>query len=251
MREWLERERPAAIVHLAGIVDVRYCTEHPLEAFRVHVSDTASILEAVRLGAPETPVVYVASDKSFGEQEGCGLDARYEASFPYETSKACEDMLVESYAATYSLPFSLVRFPNFFGEADRHVERLIPGSASRSPRAASSSSDSPRRDGPAVRLRPGRGRDRDDDARRGAGRRQRLAEEPLRTAAPEDRRRRDPGPRGGHREDARPEGAGPARRGVAPEHQGRERLGFEYTDWLPALERTAAWYLDAVASGGL
>jgi nucleoside-diphosphate-sugar epimerase len=127
LRGWLERERPAAIVHLAGIVDVRYCTEHPVEAFRAHVTDTAVLLEAVRENVPGTPVVYVATDKSFGEQEQCGLDTPYEPSFPYETSKACEDMLVETYATTYALPVYLLRFPNFFGEADRHVERLIPG----------------------------------------------------------------------------------------------------------------------------
>ena len=126
-RTWLEREKPAALVHLAGIVDVRYCTQHPLEGFQAHVTETANLLEAVRQGFPETPVLYVASDKSFGEQESCGLKTAYEPTFPYETSKACEDMLVETYAKTYSLPIYLLRFPNFFGEADRHLERLIPG----------------------------------------------------------------------------------------------------------------------------
>src|SRR5262249_50757942 len=64
---------------------------------------------------------------SFGEQEHCGLDTPYRVSFPYETSKACEDMLVASYAETYGMPVFLLRFPNFFGEGDEHGERLIPG----------------------------------------------------------------------------------------------------------------------------
>ena len=124
---WLNRFKPAAIIHLAGIVDVRYCSQHPLEAFQSHVSETANLIEAARLTCPQTPFIYVASDKSFGEQENCGLQTPYQPSFPYETSKACEDMLVETYAKTFSLPLYLLRFPNFFGEADQHVERLVPG----------------------------------------------------------------------------------------------------------------------------
>ncbi len=127
MQALLEERKPDAIIHLSGIVDVRYCSEHPVEAFDSHVTETANILEAVRLVAPQMPVIYVASDKSFGEQEHCGLQTPYRPSFPYETSKSCEDMLVETYAKSYSMPAYLLRFPNFFGEADQHVERLIPG----------------------------------------------------------------------------------------------------------------------------
>lgn len=125
-RQFLATHQPAAIIHLAGIVDVRRCREHPLEAFQSHVMETANVLEAVRLAAPETPFIYIATDKSFGEQESCGLETSYQAGFPYETSKACEDFLVESYRKTYGLRTCLLRFPNFFGEGDRHLERLVP-----------------------------------------------------------------------------------------------------------------------------
>jgi len=124
-RHLLER-KPGAIIHMAGIVDVRYCRQFPLEAFQAHVLDTACLLEAVRCACPETTFVYVATDKSFGEQESCGLSAHYQPSFPYEASKAAEDLLVESYSMTYGLPIALLRFPNLFGEGDNHVERLIP-----------------------------------------------------------------------------------------------------------------------------
>jgi dTDP-glucose 4,6-dehydratase len=80
----------------------------------------------MRWSCPETPFIYVATDKSFGEQESCALSAHYEPRFPYESSKAAEDLLVESYASTYGLPITLLRFPNLFGEGDRHIERLIP-----------------------------------------------------------------------------------------------------------------------------
>ncbi|MGZ4971751.1 MAG: NAD-dependent epimerase/dehydratase family protein [Limisphaerales bacterium] len=123
---WIENNRPTAVIHLAGVVDVRYCRDHPLEAYQAHVLETAHVLEAMRQKAPQTPFIYIASDKSFGERQNCGVDDGYHASFPYETSKACEDLLVESYRITYKLPITLLRFPNFFGEGDKHHERLVP-----------------------------------------------------------------------------------------------------------------------------
>jgi nucleoside-diphosphate-sugar epimerase len=126
LKQHLSERRPGAIVHMAGIVAVRYCRQFPFETFQAHVLDTACLLEAVRCTCPETPFIYVATDKSFGEQESCGLSAHYQAVFPYEASKAAEDLLVESYSRTYGLPITLLRFPNFFGAGDHHVERLIP-----------------------------------------------------------------------------------------------------------------------------
>ncbi|HZB88724.1 MAG TPA: NAD(P)-dependent oxidoreductase [Terracidiphilus sp.] len=122
----LRARPPAALIHMAGIVDVQYCRKFPLEAFEAHVGDTATLLEAMRRACPQVPVLYIATDKSFGEQQACGLTTPYQSGFPYEASKAAEDLLVESYAATYGMPIALLRFPNFFGEGDRHTERLIP-----------------------------------------------------------------------------------------------------------------------------
>lgn len=126
LKKHLSERRPKAIIHMAGIVDVRYCRQFPQEAFQAHVTHTASLLEAVRCSCPETIFIYVATDKSFGEQESCGLSTPYQPTFPYEASKAAEDLLVESYAKTYRLPITLLRFPNFFGEGDHHIERLLP-----------------------------------------------------------------------------------------------------------------------------
>jgi nucleoside-diphosphate-sugar epimerase len=123
---WIESNRPTTIIHLAGVVDVRYCRDHPLEAYQAHVLETANIIEAIRQASPQTPFVYVASDKSFGERQNCGINDPYPASFPYETSKACEDLMVDSYRITYNLPITTLRFPNFFGEGDKHHERLVP-----------------------------------------------------------------------------------------------------------------------------
>jgi nucleoside-diphosphate-sugar epimerase len=123
---WLAQHRPVAVIHTAGIVDVRLCHQQPLAAFQAHVMETGNLLDAVRRECPHMPTIYVATDKSFGEQQDCGLQTPYRPIYPYDASKACEDLLVESYRATYDLPVHLLRFPNFYGEGDLHAERLIP-----------------------------------------------------------------------------------------------------------------------------
>ena len=122
----LAERAPVAMIHMSGMVDVRRCREHPLEAVQAHVMETANVLDAVRKTAPGIPFIYIATDKSFGEQEWCSLTTPYQSGFPYEASKACEDLLVESYRRTYGMRICLLRFPNFFGEGDRHLERLVP-----------------------------------------------------------------------------------------------------------------------------
>ena len=47
---------------------------------------------------------------------------------PYDVSKACGDLLAQSYHRTYGCPVSITRCGNFFGPGDRNWDRLVPGS---------------------------------------------------------------------------------------------------------------------------
>ena len=127
--QWLEHAQPTAVVHTAGLTDVRQCLAEPLQAVEVNVLQTARLLDAVRVmgqGDRPIPMVYVATDKSFGDQINCGLETPFQPKFPYDMSKACEDMLVESYRQTYELAVATVRFPNLYGEGDPNQARLLP-----------------------------------------------------------------------------------------------------------------------------
>jgi CDP-glucose 4,6-dehydratase len=46
---------------------------------------------------------------------------------PYDVSKACADLLAQSYAQTYGVPVVVTRCGNFFGPGDTNWERLVPG----------------------------------------------------------------------------------------------------------------------------
>ena len=48
------------------------------------------------------------------------------AVYPYDVSKACADMLCQSYASTFDLPVAITRCGNFFGGGDLKLESHYP-----------------------------------------------------------------------------------------------------------------------------
>ncbi|MBI4135742.1 NAD-dependent epimerase/dehydratase family protein, partial [Candidatus Uhrbacteria bacterium] len=46
---------------------------------------------------------------------------------PYDISKACADMISQSYHKSYSLPVCISRLGNVFGPGDINFNRIIPG----------------------------------------------------------------------------------------------------------------------------
>jgi CDP-glucose 4,6-dehydratase len=64
--------------------------------------------------------VYGASEKVFNESDAP------RPTRPYETSKACVDLIAQAYADSYNLPVLIPRFSNIYGPGDLHFDRLIP-----------------------------------------------------------------------------------------------------------------------------
>src|SRR5206468_4242680 len=69
-----------------------------------------------------------SSDKAYGEQptlpytEEMKLTGRH----PYEVSKACADLLAQSYRHTYELPLAIARCGNVYGGGDLNWSRIVP-----------------------------------------------------------------------------------------------------------------------------
>jgi len=49
------------------------------------------------------------------------------ASFPYDVSKTCTDLISQSFAKTFDLPVSITRSANIYGPGDLNLSRIIPG----------------------------------------------------------------------------------------------------------------------------
>ena len=125
-----------AVVHLAAQVAVTTSVSDPVEDFEINARGTLNVLEAVRAGAPEAPVLFASTNKVYGKlmpleamaQEGeryrpadaafaGGLDETTPLSFysPYGCSKGVADQYVLDYARIYGLRTAVFRMSCLYG----------------------------------------------------------------------------------------------------------------------------------------
>lgn len=117
------------VFHLAAQAIVGVANRNPISTFESNIQGTWSLLEACRRSPLVTEVVVASSDKAYGEQPTLPYteDMPLLARNPYDVSKACTDMLAQSYAHTYGMNVAISRCGNFFGEGDFNWSRIVPG----------------------------------------------------------------------------------------------------------------------------
>jgi len=120
------------VFHLAAQVEVGIGMSNPYLTFESNTRATYTLLEAIRLNGAEVKSVIVAStDKSYGsypsEKMPYEEDFPLLAKYPYDVSKACADVISQSYANEFfSLPIVVTRFSNIFGPGQLNFSALIP-----------------------------------------------------------------------------------------------------------------------------
>lgn len=112
-----------AIIHSAAQPSHDYATEHVLEDFDVNARATVILLEAARKHCNHVPIVFVSTDKVYGENmremitydglhiafnEKLGLDFAGDRSF-FGCSKAAADMYAQQYAARFGMKIGIFR----------------------------------------------------------------------------------------------------------------------------------------------
>ncbi len=133
----LRETRPEIVFHLAAQPLVRRSYGDPLETFSVNVLGTAHLLEAVRKTDSVRVCQVITTDKCYENRE---IDYAYKETDPlggkdpYSASKACAEMVVSSYRASFfSKPgapsLSSTRAGNVIGGGDWAKDRLIPDCA--------------------------------------------------------------------------------------------------------------------------
>jgi CDP-glucose 4,6-dehydratase len=124
------RRRIDMVFHLAAQTLPTLAREDPRPTFEANTQATWNLLEAAR-SAPLVPHIVIAStDSVYGENaDGAPFteEARLAPSFPYETSKACAEMVARCYHETYALPIAIARFCNLYGPGDVAGSRLMAG----------------------------------------------------------------------------------------------------------------------------
>ena len=116
------------VFHLAAQTQVGVANRNPLSTYEANVRGTWALLEAVRRSPSVTQVVTASSDKAYGKQPVLPYteDMPLLATNPYDVSKACADLVAQSYARTYGVPVVVTRCANFFGPGDTNWQRLVP-----------------------------------------------------------------------------------------------------------------------------
>ncbi len=117
------------VFHLAAQALVTNANVAPLDTFETNTKGTWLLLEALRELGPSLRVVVASSDKVYGDQEPLPYteDAPLLAANPYDVSKACADLVAQSYAKAFGLPVGIVRCGNIYGGGDLNFDRVIPG----------------------------------------------------------------------------------------------------------------------------
>ncbi len=115
--------------HLGAQPIVTVANRNPLSTFNSNIKGSWSVLEAARNSKLLKGLVVASSDKVYGDNENLPYreDFPLNASHPYDVSKACADVLSQSYFHTYGVPLAVARSGNFYGGGDINFDRLVPG----------------------------------------------------------------------------------------------------------------------------
>jgi len=118
------------IIHLGAQTIVGTAQRFPLSTLETNIRGTYNVLESARLHSDIVKRIVVASsDKAYGDQ----IDLPYTeqtalgAQFPYDVSKACADLIAQMYYSSFSLPVTVARCGNVYGEGDLNWSRIVPG----------------------------------------------------------------------------------------------------------------------------
>lgn len=111
--------------HLAAQSNVDMGSQDPISTFDTNIKGTWNILEASRINKLEG-IVIASTSHVYGKNKLPFLEEYFpRPSRPYETSKACADMIAQTYASFYNLPVAIARFVNTYGPGDTNA-RIIP-----------------------------------------------------------------------------------------------------------------------------
>lgn len=115
------------VVHLAAQTDVRIAYAEPLSTWESNTRGTWNLMEACRTQKVKR-VIVASTDKCYGWTEPPYKESDpVRASGQYETSKACADLIAQSYEKTYGMSIAVTRAGNYYGPGRYNWATLIPG----------------------------------------------------------------------------------------------------------------------------
>lgn len=130
--EFCERIEPEIVFHLAAQPLVLASISNPRHTFEVNFMGSLNVVEVLRKTKSVRVLLCVTTDKVYGAHGGKSVseEDQFFASDPYSTSKACADLMVQSYLKTFKnsemFKTAIVRAGNVIGGGDWAQDRLVP-----------------------------------------------------------------------------------------------------------------------------
>ena len=118
---------PDIIIHMAAQPVVLTSYEKPMETFDVNVWGTVCVLDAARKTNAKA-ILVVTTDKVYkNNEEGRAFSevSPLGGNDPYSASKACAEIVAESYCKSYDLPIATARSGNVIGGGDWTKDRIL------------------------------------------------------------------------------------------------------------------------------
>ena len=126
IEQFIREKKISICYHLAAESLVESGQKNPYHVFKVNTEGTLNILEAARVNKLEK-VIIASTSHVYGKSRVPYFEGYTpRPSRPYETSKACADLIAQSYYQTFNLPVLIPRFINIYGPGDLNFQRLIP-----------------------------------------------------------------------------------------------------------------------------
>jgi len=124
---------PEIIIHMAAQPLVRKSYTYPLETFNTNIVGTANVLDAARSCKSVKAILNITTDKCYENNEDGRTFKETDAlggHDPYSNSKACSELVTDSYRKSYfenvSVGIATARAGNVIGGGDWSEDRLIP-----------------------------------------------------------------------------------------------------------------------------
>lgn len=127
----LAEHRIDTVFHLAAQTEISTAAKDPLGTFESNIQGTWNVLEACRRQGVKR-IIVSSSDKAYGRSSPpYREDMPLLPDRPYETSKACVDLLCKTYADTYRMSVATTRCVNLYGPGCMTLSTLIPNTIRR------------------------------------------------------------------------------------------------------------------------
>ena len=133
IKEIFSKYKPEIIFHLAAQPLVRKSYDEPLETIRTNILGTSNVLECIKESTSTKVGIIITTDKVYKNKEqkkGYIEEDEIWGYDPYSVSKACAEMIIDSYNKSFfqhqNKYITSVRAGNVIGGGDFSQDRLIP-----------------------------------------------------------------------------------------------------------------------------